>query len=90
LILNLGEPVHEITTYCVLCEVAGTGHTPGLHDQLKDESGKVPESDVSVRLAKLVVLTHPAHFLLVVCRNLNNFYFFYISTLSMENYQCRN
>lgn len=64
----------------MLCELAGTGHSSGLHNQLKYKSGKVPEDDVSIRLAKLVVLTHPAHFLLVVCRNLNNFYFIYIHT----------
>jgi len=81
LILNLGEPVHKITTtYYVLCELAGTGHSSGLHDQLKYKSGKVPENNVSVRLAKLVVLTHPAHFLFIVCRNLNSFYFVYINT----------
>lgn len=81
LILNLGELVHEITiTHCVLYEVAGTGHSSGLHDQLKYKSGKVPESDVSIRLAKLVILTHPTHFFLVVCRNLSNFYFIYINT----------
>jgi len=32
LILDLGEPVHEITRTCVLCELAGTGHSYGLHD----------------------------------------------------------
>jgi len=90
LILNLGEPVHEITTtFCVLCELAGTGRSSGLHNQLKYKSGKVPENDMSIRLAKLVVLTHPTHFLLVVCRNLKNSILF-ISTLSMENYQYRS
>ena len=64
----------------MLCELAGTGHSSGLHDQLKYKSGKVPENNVSVRLAKLVVLTHPAHFLFIVCRNLNSFYFVYINT----------
>jgi hypothetical protein len=74
---------------CVLCELAGTGHSSGLYKELKCKSGNVPENDMSIRLAKLVVLTHPAHFLLVVCRNLYNLILF-ISTLSMENYQYRS